>query len=84
MFTWKTYFVETQRRADEATKAQQANFEGHIMMHSTPSNTITDRVLALLGAQLIAWGIHLQSHYADITAPTQAQNVHYSALDNSF
>ncbi len=79
MFTWKTYYVETQRLADEATKAQQANFEGHIMIHSTPRSNITNRVLALLGAQLIAWGIHLQERYADITTPTPAHGARSNA-----
>ena len=74
MFTWKTYYVEKQRFADEAAKAQQANYEGHIMMNSTPHSNIGDRLLAFLVAQLITLGIHLQSRYSDITTPTPTQS----------
>jgi len=73
-WTWKTFYVEKQRRTDEAALAQQSNFEGHIIMHSTARTTFADRVLVLFGAQLITWGYRLQEHYAEVTTPTPACN----------
>jgi hypothetical protein len=78
-WTWKTYYVEKQRRTDEADLAQQSNFEGHIMLHNTARSTFSDRVLALLGAKLIAWGCRLQEHYADVTTAAPACSARTSA-----
>ncbi|MEN8172591.1 MAG: hypothetical protein ABFS03_06875 [Chloroflexota bacterium] len=79
MITWKTYYVELQRLEDEASLAQQANLEGHIMMHNTTRGTLTNHLLAMLGTKLISWGNHLQDHYADMKTPAPTQSMQSNA-----
>jgi len=79
MYTWKTYYVEIQRLEDETSLAQQANLEGHIMMHNPVQSSIANRLLVLLGAQLIAWGYNLQNRCADMTTHTPTHSMRSNA-----
>ena len=67
MFTWKDYYVETQRRQDEIAHAMQ---DRHIRsveeVCESRFTKLSIRMLDMVGSKLVEWGSQLQCRCAEL------------------
>ena len=67
MFTWKTYYVETQRRQDEIAKATQYRYvRSHTEVCESRFTKLSIRMLDLVGSKLVEWGSQMQCRCAEL------------------
>jgi len=67
MFTWKDYYVETQRRQDEIAQATQDRYVRSIDgVCESRFTKLSIRILDLVGSKLVQWGSQLQCRCAEL------------------
>jgi hypothetical protein len=68
MFTWNTYYVETQRRQDEIAAAMNDRYIRSVEeLCDTGMTKLSIKVLNLVGSKLVQWGSKLQCRCAELT-----------------
>ncbi len=67
MFTWKDYYVETERRQDEIAQATQYRYVRSVEeVCETGFTKLSIRILDLVGSKLVEWGSQLQCRCAEL------------------
>ena len=67
MFTWKDYYVETQRRQDEIAQATQDRYVRSVEeVCESRFRKLSIRILDLVGSKLVEWGSQLQCRCAEL------------------
>jgi len=67
MFTWKDYYVETQRRQDEIAQAMQYRHVRSVEeVCESRFTKLSIRILDLVGSKLVEWGSQLQCRCAEL------------------
>jgi len=76
MFTWKDYYVETQRRQDQIAQAMQDRYVRSIKEVSESGYTkLSIRILDLVGSKLVEWGSQLQCRCAELAMTSSKRAV---------
>ena len=67
MFTWKDYYVETQRRQDEIAQATQDRYVRSVAeVCESRFTKLSIRMLDMVGSKLVEWGSQLQCRCAEL------------------
>jgi len=68
MITWKTYYVEAQRRQDEIERAAQDRLVQSVTVACEKGLTkLSIRMLDIVGSKLVQWGSQLQCRCAELS-----------------
>jgi len=68
MITWKTYYVETQRRQDEIDQAAHHRLVDSVTVDcETGLTKLSIRMLDIVGSKLVQWGSQLQCRCAELS-----------------
>ncbi len=68
MFTWNTYYVETQRRQDEMDQAAHYRLVRSVTVDcETGLTKLSIRMLDIVGSKLVQWGSQLQCRCAELS-----------------
>ena len=67
MFTWKNYYVESQRREDEIALAMQDRYVRSVTeVCESRLTKLSIRMLDMVGSKLVEWGSQLQCRCAEL------------------
>ena len=75
MITWKTYYVEDQRRQDEINQAAHHRLVQSVTVACESGFTkLSIKMLDIVGSKLVQWGSQLQCRCAELslTSPKRA------------
>lgn len=76
MFTWKDYYVETQRRQDEIAHAMQDRYIRSVEEKCESGFTkLSIRMLDVVGSKLVEWGSQLQCRCAELAMTSSKRTI---------